>query len=156
MTFLPGTASFTGQIRLNGSVERVFPLFSPVGEKGWVPGWDPEILHPIGGIWEKGLIFRTSEKSGTAIWIVSNLDIAAHRVSYHRVEPTRYVARIDVTCDEVSIGVTDVSTVYSFVGLTEEGNDEISVMTATEYQAKMVRWTSWLERCLASGAHTIE
>jgi len=151
MTFLPGTASFTGRIRLNGSVERVFPLFSPIGEKGWVPGWDPEILHPIGGFWEEGLIFRTSEEGGMAIWIVSNLDITAHRVSYHRVEPTLYVARIDVTCDEMSIGVTDVSTVYSFVGLSEEGNDAISVMTATEYAAKMVRWTSWLESCLASG-----
>jgi hypothetical protein len=152
MTFLSGTASFTGRIRLNGSAERAFLLFSPMGEKEWVPGWDPEILHPTRGFWEEGLIFRTSEESGTAIWIISNLDIAAHRVSYHRVEPTRYVARIDVSCDEVSTGIAEVSTVYSFVGLSEEGNEATSVMTAMEYAAKMVRWTTWLECCLASGA----
>ncbi|MGD0038036.1 MAG: hypothetical protein ABSC53_12190 [Bacteroidota bacterium] len=151
MFFIPRIASFTGRLHLNGSVERVFPLFSPIGEKQWVPGWDPEILHPSGSFWEEGLIFRTSEESGTAIWIVSNLDISAHRVRYHRVEPTHYVARIDVTCDVVSIGVTDVSTVYKFVGLSEEGNNAINLMTEEEYAAKMVRWTTWLERCLASG-----
>ena len=151
MIFLPLKASFTGRIRLNGSIERVFPLFSPIGEKEWVPAWDPEILHPAGGFWQEGLIFRTSEESGSAVWIISNLDIAAHRVSYHRVEPTHYVARIDVTCYEVSTGVTDVSTAYTFVGLSDEGNETISAMTAEEYAVKMIRWTSWLERCLANG-----
>jgi uncharacterized protein (TIGR00369 family) len=151
-TFLPGTAGFTGRIRLNGPVERVFPLFSPVGEKSWVPGWDPELLHPPGASWRDGLIFRTAEDSGPAVWIVSDLDVATHRVTYHRVEPSLYVARIDVTCEEVSAGVTDVSTAYTFVGLSEEGNRAISAMTALEYEAKMTRWTTWLEHHLKGGA----
>lgn len=151
MTFISRTASFTGSIRLNGLAERVFQLFSPMGEKGWVPGWDPEIIHPSGGGWEEGLIFRTIEESGPAVWIVNRLNIASYNVRYNRIEPSHYVASIDVSCHEVSIGVTDISTVYSFVGLSEKGNDAISMMTAEEYAAKMVRWTSWLESCLAKG-----
>jgi hypothetical protein len=133
-------------------VGHVFPLFSPLGEKNWVPGWDPELLHPPGVSWQDGLIFRTAEDSGPAVWIVSHLDVATHRVTYHRVEPGLYVARIDVTCDDVSAGVTDVSTVYTFVGLSEEGNKAISVMSALEYEAKMTRWTTWLQSHLANGA----
>lgn len=151
MPFVPRALTFRGRIHVNGPVEKVFPLFSPLGEKSWVPGWDPELLHPPGASWEEGLIFRTVEESGPGIWIVSQLSRSSHRVTYHRVEPTLYVARIDVSCDEVSLGLTEVSTVHGFVGLSEEGNQRIAGMTEAEYSAKMGRWSSWLERYMATG-----
>jgi len=150
VSFLPRASTFRGRIRLSGPVAKIFPLFSPLGEKNWVPGWDPELLHPPGVPWAEGLIFRTVEESGPAIWVVSQLDGMRHRVTYHRVEPTLYVARVDVSCEPAPEGVTEVSTVYGYVGLTEEGNRRIGAMTGAEYGAKMERWTSWLERFLAS------
>jgi hypothetical protein len=151
VTFVPRALTFRGRIRVNGPVENVFPLFSPLGEKSWVLGWDPELLHPPGASWVEGLIFRTVEESGPGIWVVSQLSKSSHQVTYYRVEPTLYVARIDVSCQEVSPALTDVSTVYGFVGLSEEGNQRIGGMTEAEYSAKMGRWSSWLERYVATG-----
>ena len=152
MPFVPRATTFRGRIRLSGPAEKVFPLFSPAGERSWVPGWDPEFLHPPGVSWGEGLVFRTVEESGPAVWVVSHLNMRTHQVTYHRVEPTLYVARIDVACEEASPGITDVSIVYGFVGLSEEGNKRIDAMTEAEYAAKMARWTGWLGRYLASGA----
>jgi len=122
----------------------VFPLFSPVGEKLWVPGWDPELLHPAGTEWAEGLVFRTREERGDAIWIVTRLDRPAHDVEYHRVEPDRYVARIHVHCVAAGQAATDASVEYEFIGLSESGNAEIAAMDEPGYAAKMARWTQWI------------
>jgi hypothetical protein len=150
MAFIPRTASFSGSIRLGAPVECAFLLFSPAGEKKWVPGWDPEFLHPPGEEWKEGMIFRTEEASGTAVWVVGVLNTVGHRVRYHRVEPGHLIAQIEVSCDPVPGGGSEVSVVYSYTGLSDKGNDAISAMTAGEYEAKMARWTLWLEKCLAT------
>jgi predicted GIY-YIG superfamily endonuclease len=133
-----------GEIALEGPIEEVFPLFSPLGEKLWVPGWNPELLHPPGVSWEKGLIFRTQEETGDAIWVVTKLDHSAHEVEYYRVEPERYVAHIRVRCSAIAGQVTRVSASYEFIGLSDKGNSEIAAMTQDSYNEKMKRWAGWI------------
>ena len=145
----PITARFTGRIQLAGPVDRVFELFSPIGERQWVPGWDPELLHPPDVEWAEGLIFRTREEMGDAIWVVTRLDRDGHSVEYHRVEPARYVARVRIRCEPRSERETKVETSYAFVGLSAEGNAEITVMTAGDYQGKMERWRRWIDASLS-------
>ena len=60
-----------GGFTLPAPPDATFELFSPLGEKRWVPGWDPELIHPPGATWERGLIFRTREERGDAIWVVT-------------------------------------------------------------------------------------
>jgi hypothetical protein len=96
--FVSKSARLVGTITLAGLVDEVFQLFSPLGEKLWVPDWNPELLHPPEVSWKAGLIFRTREETGDAIWVVTRLDRAEHTVEYYRVEPGRYVARIEVSC----------------------------------------------------------
>src|SRR5919202_4351324 len=91
------SVAFSGTIRLAGPIDLVFELFSPLGEKHWVPGWNPELLHPRGAVWDEGLIFRTREDTGDAIWSITRLTRVRHAVQYQRVEPDRYVARVAVT-----------------------------------------------------------
>jgi hypothetical protein len=147
--FRPAVAAFRGEVPVPAGPEEAFPLFSPEGERRWVPGWDPEILHPAGGDWREGQIFRTREAKEEAVWIVTRLDPARRQVEYHRVEPGRYVARIEVGCVSAAEGETRAEVVYSFIGLSEEGNREIEAMTQEEYQVKMKRWTAWIKDCLA-------
>jgi hypothetical protein len=148
--FSARASTFVGQITADASVGAVFPLFSPQGERLWVPGWDPEILHPAGNDWREGQVFRTREEMGEAIWVITRLDQAQHRVEYHRVEPGRYVAHIAVGCKELPGRRTQVSTAYSFVGLSEVGNQDIAAMTQEAYDAKMSRWSTWVNQHLAS------
>src|SRR5262249_45979653 len=69
--FASKAVRFVGKISLTGPVDEVFQLFSPLGERLWVPDWKPELLHPPGVSWEAGLIFRTREEAGDAIWMVT-------------------------------------------------------------------------------------
>lgn len=140
---------FTGQITVAGSVNDVFELFSPLGEKQWVPGWYPELLHPPGTSWEEGQIFRTQGEMGDAIWVVTRLDRGTHTVRYHRVEPGRYVARIQVHCDASAPDRTEASTFYEFIGLSESGNTEIDALSQKAYDEKMERWDKWINEYLS-------
>jgi len=150
--FRPREAVFRGTVTARSGIDEVFPLFSPVGERAWVPGWDPELIHPPGVEWAEGQIFRTREETGDAIWVVSRLDREGHRVEYHRVEPGRYVARIDVRCRRIEDRITEATVEYAFVGLSESGNRDIEGMTEEEYAAKMARWTDWIERKRGGGS----
>lgn len=150
--FTPRTTTFRGAIAVRSEIEDAFPLFSPAGERSWVPGWDPEFVQPSDTAWEEGQIFRTREGKGDAVWIVTRLDRAQHHVEYHRVEPGRYVARITVTCRSSERSRTEVATTYTYIGLSEDGNREIAAMTQTDYDAKMARWTEWIDRHLEARA----
>jgi len=37
-------------IHLPATPHEVFPLFSPLGEKHWAQGWEPEMLFPSSGV----------------------------------------------------------------------------------------------------------
>ena len=148
MTFTARSIELRGGFTLPAPPEVTFELFSPLGEKRWVPGWDPELVHPPGATWERGLIFRTREERGDAIWVVTALDRAAHEVEYHRVEAGRYVARVAVRCSDPAGNGTDVRVTYTFVGLSESGNQDIAAMSAQAYEEKMRRWQDWIMKSL--------
>jgi hypothetical protein len=145
----PRTIELRGGLVVQGPAEEVFGLFSPLGEKAWVPGWDPELIHPPGATWERGLVFRTREERGEAIWIVTALDRQRHEVEYHRVEPGRYVARVGVVCSARGERETDVRVSYGFVGLSPAGNEDIARMSEEAYGEKMLRWQGRIAEHLA-------
>lgn len=149
--FSSNSIRLVGAISLGGPIQEVFPLFSPQGEKLWVPGWNPELLYPPDTDWAEGQVFRTEEEMGEAIWVVARLDRVAHEVEYYRVEPGRYVARIIVSCTAKTEGLTQAATTYEFIGLSEEGNAEIAKMRQESYSEKMERWSKWINEHLSKG-----
>ena len=148
--FVPRSITLQGRIQIAAPANAAFRMFSPLGEKLWVPGWDPELLYPANSTWQEGLIFRTREETGDAVWIVSQLDMSAYRVTYYRLEPTRYAVRVEVRCNPITDELTEAVTEYSFVGLSHDGNDAIAAITQDSYDAKMARWANWIDMCLQS------
>jgi hypothetical protein len=148
MAFVPKVAIFRGSIAIPASPARVFPLFSPAGERLWVPQWNPEHIYPQGGEWAENQVFRTVEHSGNAIGVVSKLEVEECHVIYFRVEPSKYVAKVEVRVKHASLEGSEVSVVYTYIGLTEQGNEEIRGMTSVSYEAKMQRWSVWLTQYL--------
>lgn len=149
--FIARSIELSGGFTLPAPPEATFDLFSPLGEKKWVPGWDPELIHPPGATWERGLVFRTREERGEAIWVVTALDRERHEVEYHRVEAGRYVARVHVQCSPGAGGQTEVRATYTFVGLSEPGNADIAAMSDEAYREKMGRWEGWIRTALMTG-----
>ena len=142
--FCPAFAEFAGEFTLELPVAEAFELFSPLGEKLWVPGWSAELLHPTGVEWERGLIFRTRDHNGEAVWIVTALDRDAYEAEYHRVEPHRSVARIRVRCRPRDPLHSIAAVSYAFVGLSDEGNAAVAEMTPDAYAERMKQWERWI------------
>jgi hypothetical protein len=142
MRFEPVSRTFVGTLRVDDDVSKVFPLFSPLGEKSWVPNWNPELLYPPDTEWDQGLIFTTEG----AVWVVAALDRATHTVSYYRVEPDRLVANVRVSCRPERSNRTEVEVSYTFVGLTVAGNEIIRAMSDAESTQKMANWEKWIRQ----------
>ena len=147
--------SHTGTIRLAGPVEKVFPLFGPVREKDWAPGWDPEIIYPAGSEVAEGMVFRTRDKSGETFWVITHFDAAQHAIAYANVTPGYIVNRITIRCRTASANETDCSVTYSHVALSEHANNFIDHMDDKAYAAKMRHWQEAINHRLTTG-RTIE
>jgi hypothetical protein len=152
MMFVPRSIELSGAFQLSVPPDESFELFSPLGEKLWVPDWNPEFLHPPGVSWERGLIFRTKEERGEAVWIVTALDRQRHEVEYHRVEADRYVAGVSVHCCPLVGLQAEVRVTYAFVGLSEAGNQDIAAMSPQSYDEKMRRWQVWIQQYFSGRA----
>lgn len=138
--FEPRAVTLTGTIVLDAPIDEVFPLFSPLGETKWVDGWEPELLAPRGADWVQGMVFRTVSDGRPQIWVVSELEMQAHRVVYYRTEPDLLVARVEVRCGRLDSQRTEAAIVYSYVGLSDAGNTHIDQWTDAAYRSKMTHW----------------
>ena len=144
IAFVPKSVLLSGGFALSMPPDLAFPYFSPIGEKVWAPGWDPELLHPPGVEWAAGLVFRTKSEHGEATWVVTALDREHHAVEYHKLEPDRAVTKVSVTCRARGAHETDVQVTYFLVGLSEIGNQVVQSMTPESYEERMKNWQRWI------------
>jgi hypothetical protein len=143
----------SGVIQLNAPPAVVFPLFTPAGERLWVPGWEPAYLSPASGETQLDMVFRTQHHEyGDAIWSLIARDPERHQVSYLRVAPASHVARVDVSCAEAPQGAAEATVSYTFTGLTEAGNAAIAAYSEPFYAAWLQGWAVAINAALAAGA----
>ena len=134
-------------IELRGSREEIFPLFTPLGETDWVPGWDPTFHHPRSGEFAEGGIFTTSQDGEPdTIWAVMECEPLEFRAKYARVTPGSRVAIVEVQCEEAAEGTTRLRATYTFTALSEAGNKYLAVFTETHYQDYIESWRTAIER----------
>src|SRR5918994_4414647 len=127
-------------IALAGTIDRVFPLFTPIGETLWVDGWNPEFLHPKSGETREGMIFRTGVDEEETLWACIEWNPSAHRVRYARVTPTSRFGFVEVICHEVSAGQTEASVAYTFTALTEHGRSHLADLTDSAFTRMIEEW----------------
>ena len=144
MTFVPASITLAGRFRVDKSSAEAFPLFSPRGEELWVPDWKPEILYPAGAEWEEGLVFRTVRGGQEAVWFVTTLDRDLHRVTYHRVDTGMTAVTVSVACDPAAGNGTEVRVRYTFVGLSDAGNEAVRARSQPEFDEWMRQWESMI------------
>jgi hypothetical protein len=133
-----------GGFTLSEPIGEAFPLFSPIGEKAWAPGWEPELIHPPDTVWAEGLIFRTPGSPNPAIWVVACFE--NHHVRYYRYEMPDLVVSVDVECTSLAERSTRVTVGYSFVSLTAAGDEAIAAMSEKAYEQKMRDWKRMIEQ----------
>ncbi len=140
--------SFT--ISLNGSVADVTPLFGPVREAEWAPGWAPHFLHPPEGGQAEGAVFTTTTKDGKErLWLLTAYDVRHGRVEYAFIAP-------GFTANEIKIQVSPdgdrqckATITYRHSAITPEGNEEVNKLDEHWAEQQRGHWEAAINAALA-------
>lgn len=114
--------SQTASFEVNGRISEVFPLFGPVREAEWAPGWNPEIIYSNSSEVEEHMIFRTlgkNEKEPWFLWTLSKFNPEQYLLEY-TVTTSERIWFIHVQCDSQH-EKTRATVTYTYTSLTELG-----------------------------------
>lgn len=140
---------FTHAIGLDAEIGRAFPLFTPLGEIAWIPGWDPTFVFPEDGRTGPGLVWTTEHGENFTLWSCLDWQPEAHRVRYVRIVPARMLALLTVACRVAGPGRTEVVVSHVMTALTPAGEAEFASMTAASYAETIEGWRrmaqTWLD-----------
>jgi len=133
-------------------VSALFPLFSPEGEKKWVPDWDYQNLMGTIDLSEDYVFLTKSHDHGTtdAIWLVKRYDRKAHLVEFYKVEPDDKVGVVKVKCTELTAERSVVEVSYKYLALSATGESFISSFTSAVFEEFIGQWQTLLLSYFAS------
>jgi len=130
----------TGSIRIPAARDRVFPFFTAEGERAWVPGWDPQYLHPSHPSNEAGTVFRTNHGGEETLWLVIRYEPSEGIATYGRFTPGSRLGTVHVECVEESSSETRVTVTYELTAVSEAGAKVLQAMTVDAYRAMLDEW----------------
>ncbi|HEX6373739.1 MAG TPA: hypothetical protein VF006_32730 [Longimicrobium sp.] len=140
-------ATRSATIRLDVPPGRAFGMFTPVGERAWAQGWDPEFLHPADGEACEGSVFITRAGGVETIWSTIAHDPPA-RAAYSRVTPALHAVIVEVRLRDSIDGGTLATVSYAFTALTPAGNHSVAEMVEG-FGGWMEEWETSINRALA-------
>ena len=141
----------TMTLELAGAPETVFPLFGPVCEGVWAPGWQPEFLHPKNGGTSEGAVFTTGGPHGTqAIWILSAYDVQRRELQYLQVIPGVMVTELLIHVREGTSKNSLVNVTHRWTTLSPLG-ETILARHLQEFPEQAPHWEKAINTALAAG-----
>ena len=123
-------------------IEMVFPMFTPEGEKLWVPGWDYENVMESNKLAEDYVFLTKSHDHARkdAIWIVKRYDPQLHIVQFYKVEPEEKIDIVTVKCTEAEPDRTRVTVIYKYMALSSTGERFVSEFSESAYERYISEW----------------
>ena len=112
----------TGTITVPLPPDQAIALFTPEGERAWVPHWDPQ--H------HSDTVFTTHHAT---TWIA--LDAGPEAVRYARVRPGHHAGTVEVSCRAEGTG-TAATVTYDLTPLTDGALDDFGA----GYDAMLAEW----------------
>lgn len=149
------SVSYTAGFEMGRKAETLFPLFSPEGERLWVPGWEYEDIMGTTTLHED-YVFLTKTHDHAAIdavWIVKHCDPETFNVQYYKIEPGEKVGIVTVVCTPLDDSSTRVDVTYTYMGLSERGNRFIEHYTKENHEDFIKEWKALLEAYFKKGPH---
>ena len=125
-------------------------MFTPLGERDWVPRWEPVMLS---GVTERGTAFLTrNHEDQETVWIVTDYRPSEGRVSYARVAGGSNIGLVDVICTESAGGGTDVSVRYTLTAIAKKAQPFVDGFLDPSHFAHMIEeWHAATTAALAKG-----
>jgi hypothetical protein len=144
--------SHTKTFEMAYPIAELFPLFSPEGEKYWVPGWDYENVMGTTELSEDYVFLTKTHDHGTtdAIWVVKKYDPQSHLVQFYKIEPEDKIAVVTVECTELEAERTKVEVTYKYMALSATGEMFISEFSESAYEEFIGEWQRLLSNYFES------
>ena len=147
----------TGTVAVPASLERSFPLFTPLGERLWAPGWEPRFQFPADGEPRAGATFTTRGEDGReTIWMIVDWQPEAHRVRYARVTPGLRTGTVEVSCAAGPDDTTLATATYELTALTPDGDADLASWTEGWYASYLADWQRQIATALGAAAPETE
>lgn len=140
-------ASGTFELDLPASV--AIRLFTPEGERDWVPGWDPS--YPDGRASERpGTVFTTNHGSVSTTWIIDVVDHDRRRASDTRLTPGSHAGKVEVRASDLGRGRCRVEVRYDLTLLEGATSDVLAPYEPAAFPAMMREWSALIATHLDS------
>lgn len=147
--FTPVHVERTGTLRVSQPLARVFPLFSPEGERRWVAGWDPRYLHPRGVPSDApGTVFQTDHNNEHTDWLVLHYSPGEGIAEYVRVTPGSRMGVVTVRAVERG-SATEIEVTYRLTSLSAAGTRTLEAITSESYAAMLREWEVLIARAVS-------
>jgi hypothetical protein len=131
----------TGELTINGPVEKVFTLFTPEGETHWIPTWKYTPIYPASGETVLDMVFRTDERT---LWTLAVYEPPRRSVYVH-TSPDDLV-RVEVECRAIDANHTAMKITWVLTAITPEGSKNIEKHhSEADFPNKMKQWKQWLD-----------
>ena len=146
------SVSHTKAFEIAISIKDLFPLFSPEGEKYWVPGWDYENVMGTTELSEDYVFLTKAHDHRTkdAIWIVKKYDPKSHFVQFYKIEPGDKIGVVTVKCSEQEAERTSVEVTYKYIALSATGEGFVSEFSESVYEKFIGEWQTLLSNYFRS------
>ncbi len=142
MSSIKHTAGFD----IDQPIGQVFPLFSPEGEKRWVPHWDYDNVMGTTELSEDYVFLtRSHDHAATeAIWLVKRYLPEAWLIQFYRVEPEDKIGVVTVQCSEMGEDGTHVEVTYEYIAISDKGREFVDSFTIGSYEKFISEWKDLL------------
>lgn len=131
------TRSLVGRLRVPLPPADAFVLFTPLGEREWVHGWEPRFPRPVEDDTEPGTVFVTEAHGESTVWVVTARE-RPRTISYTRVTSGDRAGTVTVRLESVGEGA-EVEVAYELTALVPEAEAELARF-ATGYAAYLQSW----------------
>jgi hypothetical protein len=138
------------ELTVHASLADTAPLFGPEGERPWAgKHWDPQFIHPQPAHDEAGAVFTVKHGPYSAVWVITEFDVAARHFQYAYFIADLMVTTIDVRFTPVDAATTRVNVGYARTAVTPAGNDHVAAMTNDDRGAGK-EWQEAIDQYLAA------
>lgn len=148
------TVSHIASFELSVPIDRLFPLFSPEGERLWLPGWDYENVMGTTELAEDYVFLTKSHDHATAdaVWIAKRYEPENHFVQFYKIEPGEKIGVISVRCEALETDRTSVEVNYEYRALSDSAKKFVAEFDEAAYTEFIAEWETLLTRYFADQA----
>ena len=140
--------SSSGKFYLQIPANEAVRLFTPEGERAWVPEWNPH--YATGEPSEApGTVFTTRTHGSSTIWTIVEIDRSAGSATYARVTPDHHAGLVRVQCADTQAGRCSVTVSYDMSLLGEEHSSGFDAYEPAQVKEMLRGWAEAIGAYLA-------